>query len=79
MIPTCIDQTELTDKFWDTIAVETTLFNMQYDDPYEEFKYFRSDWQDLTWTLVSSTLAEAEVVQDEADDVNKGRKNLFEP
>ena len=49
---------------------------MQYDSPGYHFTSFRSDWLDLTWTLVSSTLDVAEIVQDETNGVNEGRKSI---
>lgn len=70
-IPTCYDQEFL--DFWDTHPVGDTLFTMMYPTPTYHFPVdFRTDWQDLTWSLDESDLDVAAVIQDETRGINEG-------
>ena len=74
-IPTCYDQENL--DFWDTHGVDETLFDLLYPSPTYHFPVdFRSDWQDLTWSLDETDLSEGVVVQNEANGINEGKRKM---
>ena len=50
-----------------------TLFDMKFPSPVYHYPVdFRSNWQDLTWSLDDTDLSEGEVVQNEVDGINEG-------